>query len=296
VKFMRAIFNRRLLLAIFPMVAPGLFAADIWTGEYSFDETYIGEADVARGRRRVSDFDESNTVIRFVLTPRINLGVLRLGVEYEQFSFGLSESAPIPNTLQSVAAVVGIDTQISDSVLLRVEAMPGVYSEAFRPGSTNFNMPFVIGGTYIYSPELQIVVGISVDIDRKYPVLPGGGIRWKFQPRWVLNAVLPTPRLQYELNKSMTLYGGADLKETNFRVSDRFGTDHGIPQLNHAVLTYSEVRLGVGLDWKLTNWLSIDAEGGYQPYRSFDFYRADVRFKEDGSGAPYGMISFHGAF
>jgi hypothetical protein len=292
---MRGILNRRLMLAIFPIVARSLFAADIWTGEYSFDETYIGDANVVRGRQRVSDFDESDTVIKFVLTPRIKLGVLRLGVEYEQFSFGFSKSAPIPNTLQSVAAVVGIDTQLKDSVLLRIEAMPGVYSEAFRAGSTDFNMPFVIGGTYIYSSDLQIVLGISVDIDRKYPVLPGGGIRWKFQPGWVLNAVLPTPRLEYELNKSITAYGGADLKETNFRVGDRFGTDHGIPQLNHAVLTYSEVRLGFGFDWKLTNWLSIDAEGGYQPYRSFDFYRPDVRFKEDG-GAPYGMISFHGAF
>ena len=293
---MCAIFNRSLLLAIFAITTRTLVAADIWTGEYSFDETYIGEADVVRGKRRVSDFDESNTFIKFVLTPRTKLGVLRLGVEYEQFSFGLSDGAPIPNTLQSVAAVVGIDTQISDSVLLRVEAMPGVYSEAFRPGSTNFNMPFVIGGTYIYNPNLQIVLGVSVDIDRKYPVLPGGGIRWKFQPQWVLNAVLPTPRLEYELNKSVTVYVGADLKETNFRVGDRFGSTHGFPQLNHAVLTYSEVRVGAGVDWKLTNWLSIDAEGGYQPYRSFDFYRADIRFKEDGSGAPYGMISFHGAF
>jgi len=41
--------------------------------------------------------------------------------------------------------------------------------------------------------------------------------------------------------------------------------------------------------------LSVNAEAGYQPYRSFDFYRANVRFHEDGS-APYGMIALHGAF
>jgi hypothetical protein len=292
---MPAIFSRRIAFAIFLIVNRAIFAGDIWSGEYSFDETYVGDANVARGEKRVLDFNESDTFVRFVLTPRIKLGVLRLGVEYEQFSFGFGESAPLPNTLQSVAAVVGLDTQISDSILLRIEAMPGVYSEAFRSGSTDFNMPFVIGGTYIYSPDLQIVVGVGVDIDRRYPVLPGGGVRWKFRPHWVLNAVLPEPRLEYELNKNMTLYLGANLKETNFRVSDQFGSDHGIPRLNHAVLTYSEVRTGIGLDWKLTNWFSINAESGYQPYRNFDFYRADVRFHEDG-GAPYGMISFHGAF
>jgi len=55
------------------------------------------------------------------------------------------------------------------------------------------------------------------------------------------------------------------------------------------------VRTGVGFDWKLTSWLSVNAEAGYQPYRTFDFYRANVRFSEDGS-APYGMIALHGAF
>ena len=53
--------------------------------------------------------------------------------------------------------------------------------------------------------------------------------------------------------------------------------------------------MGVGFDWKLTSFMSLSAEAGYQPYRNFDFYRADIRFHENGS-APYGMISLHGAF
>jgi hypothetical protein len=132
-------------------------------------------------------------------------------------------------------------------------------------------------------------------VERKYPVIPGGGFRWRFQPQWILNAVAPTPRLEYEWNKNLTLYLGATLKQTNFRVSDDFGRVHGIPRLDHAVLTYSEVRVGTGFDWKVTRWLSVNAEAGYQPYRTFDFYRANIRFHEDGS-APYGMIAFHGAF
>jgi Domain of unknown function (DUF6268) len=287
--------SRRTLACLFFFAAGDVFGGDLWPAEYSFDETYVGEADVARGPHRVTNFDESDTLLRFVFTPRVKLGVLRLGFEYEQFSFGFDPHSPIPNTLQSVAAVVGIDTQLSDSILVRLEVTPGVYSEAFKPGTTLFNMPFVVGGTYIYSPEFQIVVGISVDVERKYPVLPGGGIRWRFQPQWVLDAVLPTPRLEYEWNKNVILYAGGTFKETNFRVGDNFGDDKGIPKLNHAVLTYSEIRAGVGLDWKLTSWLSVNAEAGYQPYRNFDFYRANIRYHQD-SGAPYGMISLHGAF
>src|SRR5207237_8205520 len=169
-------------------------------------------------------------------TTRVKLGVVRLGFEYGQFSFCLSQNAPLPNTLQSVAAVIGIDTQFSDSILVRIEATPGVYSEAFRPGSTDFNMPFEIGGTYIYSPNFQLVLGVSIDVERKYPVIPGGGIRWRVQPQWVLNAVAPTPRLEYEWNKNLTLYPGATLKDINVRLSDDSGGTHGIPAVDDDVL------------------------------------------------------------
>ena len=41
--------------------------------------------------------------------------------------------------------------------------------------------------------------------------------------------------------------------------------------------------------------VTFTGEVGYQPYRDFDFYRAEVRYHQDG-GAPFGMISLHGAF
>ena len=88
---------------------------------------------------------------------------------------------------------------------------------------------------------------------------------------------------------------GGNIKQTNFRVPDDFGKTHANLALNHAVLSYSEARVGVGIDWKLASFVTATVEAGYQPYRSFDFYRADVRYHENGS-APYGMISLHGAF
>jgi hypothetical protein len=190
---------------------------------------------------------------------------------------------------------VGLDTQLSDSILVRFEAQPGLYGTNHLEGS-DFNVPFLLGGTYIYNPNLQFVLGVSVDVERKYPLLPGAGIRWKIARQWVANAVLPTPRLEFQPSKDLTLYLGANIKETNFRVSDNFGDTHGRKsQLNGALLTYSEVRTGLGIAWKTSSMLTLTAEAGYQPYRNFDFYRTEVRYHEDGS-APYGMLSLHGAF
>jgi hypothetical protein len=266
------------------------------SGEYVAEETYVGEGDVERNSRKsVRDFDEHDSILHFVITPRIKPGVLRLGAEWERLSFGLPDGAPLPDTLQAVNLVIGLDTQLSDSILIRVEAQPGVYDAGFDDLSDDFNAPFVVGGTYIFSPNLQLVLGVSVDVERKYPVIPAVGIRWKMAPQWVLNAVLPTPRLEFEVNNGLTLYAGANLKQANYRVDDHFGDNTGNVRLNHAVLTYTEVRTGAGIDWKISPAVTLTGEVGYQPYREFDFYRAEVRYGQDG-GAPYGTISLHGTF
>lgn len=267
------------------------------SGEYTLEDTYVGDGDVQRGpNKKVSDFDENDSILRLVFTPRIQPGVLRIGVDWERFSFGLPEGAALPDTLQSVGLVVGLDTQFSDSIIVRVEGQPGVYDSEFDDLSWNsFNFPFLVGGTYIYSPNLQFVLGVSVDVERKYPVIPAAGIRWKIASQWLLDAVMPTPRLEYELTKDVSLYLGANMKQASYRVPNDFGNSNGIPKLNHAILTYSEVRTGAGVDWKISPIITATGEVGYQPYRNFDFYRADVRYHQDG-GAPYGMISLHGAF
>jgi hypothetical protein len=267
------------------------------SGEYITEGTYVGEGDVKRGpRKRVQDFDELDSTLRLILTPRTPLGVLRLGAEWERFSFGLPEDAPLPNTLQSFSAVMGIDMQFSDSIIVRAEGQPGVYDSGLSHLSWDiFNLPFLIGGTYIYSPNLQLILGVSVDVERKYPVIPAAGVRWKMAPQWLLDATLPTPRLEYEMTRDMSLYLGANVKQVSYRMESDFGVTHGIQRLDHSILTYSEIRTGGGFDWKISPVVTFTGEVGYQPYRDFDFYRADVRYHQDG-GAPYGMLSLHGAF
>lgn len=302
---MKILARRSLLLVV---SAPFLFATPGFTqdsnnnwfwplsGEYVAEGTYVGEGDVERGRTRVSDFDEIDSTIRLVLTPRTNFGVLRLGADWERFSFGFSGQAALPNTLQSFSAVMGLDMQLSDSIIIRVQGQPGLYSSGLgHLDWDDFNLPFLVGGTYIFSPTLQLILGVSVDVERKYPVIPAAGIRWKIGPQWLLDAVLPTPRLQYEMSRYMSLYAGATFKEASYRVDEQFGDSHGIPRLNNAILTYSEVRTGAGFDWKISPIVTFTGEVGYQPYRDFDFFRAEVRYHQDG-GAPYGMISLHSTF
>jgi opacity protein-like surface antigen len=267
--------------------------------EFEVEGTYVGDGDVERGERGdmvISDFHESQGMIRFVLTPMTKIGVLRLGLQTERYSFSFGSMAPIPDNLHSTALIIGLDTQLSDSILIRVEAQPGFYGTDWDDfGQDTFNVPFIIGGTYIYSSSLQFVFGIGFDAWRQTPVLPGGGVRWKFAPQWTLNAVVPKPRLEYEPNSNLLLFAGADLRLSNYRVEKNFGTLRGNTALNHASISYEEARLGAGLDWKLSSAVKLSVEGGYIPFRNFDFHRTQVRYHQDG-GAPYARIGFSAAF
>jgi opacity protein-like surface antigen len=267
--------------------------------EFNAEETFAGSGDVRRGQTgnlRIRDFDESDTRIHFILTPRTKIGILRLGVQSERYTFGYAHNSALPDVLHSTALILGLDTEFSDSFLIRIEAQPGYYGVDFDDfGQDTFNVPFLIGGTYIFSSNFQLVFGVGVDALRKYPVLPGGGIRWKFAPQWTLNAVVPTPRLEYEMSDALMFYGGADIRATSYRVEKNFGSLRGNTALNHASITYEEVRVGAGLEWKLTSAIKLTAEGGFIPYRNFDFHRTQVRYHQDG-GVPYGMFALHAAF
>ena len=263
--------------------------------EFDVQGAYVGGGDIERGTIHYDDVDELNFLARFLILPRTPVGILRVGAEYELYDFDLSDSARIPDTLQSAALVIGLDTKFSDSLLIRFEATPGFYSGDDLSGD-DFNAPFILGGTYLYSSTLQFVFGIGVNYEREFPVLPGGGFRWKFAPQWVLNATAPTPRLEFEVNRNLMLYAGADLRSKVFRVDSEFGTSRGIASdLNGAVHTYTEVRTGGGLIWKVGDVCRITAEGGFVPYRKFDFHRADIGYESDG-GALYGAVALHLGF
>jgi hypothetical protein len=267
--------------------------------DFEAEAAYFGDGSVQRGETgnlRINDFDGGQARVHFIFTPLTKIGILRLGVAMEHYSFGFGGNAAIPDDLHSTSMIIGLDTELSDSFLIRFEAQPGFYGTDFDDfGQDTFNVPVVIGGTYIFNSGFQVVFGLGIDAWRQYPVLPGGGIRWKFAPQWTLNAVVPTPRLEYEPTSSFLLYAGLDLRSTSYRVDKQFGTMRGDTSLNHAAITYNELRVGAGFDWKLTSAIKLSVEGGFIPFREFDFHRTQVRYHQDGS-VPYGMLALRAAF
>jgi len=91
--------------------------------------------------------------------------------------------------------------QFSDSILAGPEAQPGpiILFGSFVMG--RFQSAIPRRRTYIYSPNVQLVLGVSVDVERNYPVIPVRRSSLETGPAMVLDAVLPTPAFAiYEMN------------------------------------------------------------------------------------------------
>ena len=132
---------------------------------------------------------------------------------------------------------------------------------------------------------------------RQIPVYPAVGVRWGFHDKWVLDLILPTPRLEYEWSKNLTLYLGADVDDGTYRVDQGVGSalGKGKKLLSGGVLEYDELRIGSGLSWKASKGVTLELEGGYLPYREFDYHRAGQSYSNE-NGAAYGQVSLDAQF
>ena len=77
--------------------------------------------------------------VKFVLSAQVHDNtLLRLGVGWSGYFFNPSPQAPIPDSLQAENLEIGADIQVSPAILARIEALPGIYSNARDITSAEF--------------------------------------------------------------------------------------------------------------------------------------------------------------
>jgi long-subunit fatty acid transport protein len=256
---------------------------------------YVGGASTRGAGLNIGSVDGNSADVKYVISPQITRDLLlRFGFEWQGFFFGVPDHAPVPDRLEQVSAILGFDYQFADQWLIRAEVQPGIYSDFRDVQWDDVNAPLVLGAAYLADADLQWFFGLQVDVRSQYPVLPAVGVRCKFTDEWTLNFVLPSPRLEFDVNDRVQFYFGAGLDAGTFRVGNHFGSDRGQPKLDNAIVDYLEVRIGPGCSWKISPNLTVEAGAGYMPYRSFNFFDPNIVFRSH--NAPYGQIALHGRF
>lgn len=272
--------------------------------EFGASHGFTAKGEMDQGDSEVGKLSGQNTKAFYVATVPLTDSVsLRAGVDYGRHSFGVPDGTMMPNTLQSVALTIGADFELSENWIMRIEGSPGIYSDFADISGSDFNAPFILGFSYLVDSKLQFVFGVSVDplfstringiMDS--PVMPGVGVRWQFADNWTLMAIMPNPEIQYDVNDQWQVFAGGRIKGGSYRVSEDHGDRLGRSDFNNDVVTYQEVRTGLGARYKIHPALTLEAELGYTLNRSMRFKNEDG-LTYDGGNAPYAEIGFKGRF
>jgi hypothetical protein len=259
---------------------------------FELESSYVFESDL---HRKVSYGDQYAIQNSFSYAHRFLLSghlYLHLGIAYDRFDFGTT-GAPVPDHLQSMAAVIGVDYMHNNDVGAFFEVKPGFYTQDHFD-SASFDAPITLGRIFVLQPDhLYLFVGANASFLRgRFPVIPLAGLIWEPNDKWKVVGMLPEPRVIYSPNDKFDFWAGGELNGGAFR-TDRNGTI--LPaKLNGAEVDYSEYRAGGGFIYSPCDNVSIDLGGGYAIEREFDFHRAGIRYKAD--GAPYLRLEFKAKF
>lgn len=217
---------------------------------------------------------------------------VHVGVSYDRYDFG-STAAPVPNHLQALAGVIGIDYMRGKDVGAFFQVRPGFYAQNDF-GISSFDAPITLGRIFVIQLDrLYIFGGLYASFLRGgFPVLPLAGVIWIPNDTFRLMGVLPDPRLIYSPSKNLDLYLGAALVGGSFR-TDR--NDNIQPaKLNGTQVDFSDYRVGVGLAYALSKQVTFDLGAGYSIQRQFNFSRAGETYRTDPS--PYVRVALKAAF
>ncbi|MCC6234335.1 MAG: hypothetical protein IT580_16955 [Verrucomicrobiales bacterium] len=217
-----------------------------------------------------------------------------VGMELRGTWFDAPDAAPIPDGLYETSLRVGNSWRFADRWRLQTLVSPGLYSDLEDVDGGDFNAPLLALAFWSVRENLDLIGGLSLNLRRDVPVIPALGARWGFADKWTLLAVYPSPRVEYAASDAVTVFAGAELVRTAYRVGKNFGSELGRPALNDEDLSYNEWRVGAGVRWSISRSFVVALDGGWAGDREFNFEDADVEL--DGQGAPYLQLAISGSY
>jgi hypothetical protein len=260
---------------------------------FSFEGGYVFQSELHNGGTDFGKQDafemEAEYSHRFLIKGN---WYFRAGINYNRFEFG-DTGAPVPDHLQSIAALFSIEYCMHGDRGAFLEIRPGFYGvDDFD--SSSFDIPITLGRAWVLKPDkIFLFTGVTASFLRaEYPVIPLVGLVWHFNEQWLLYGVVPEPRLVYMPNKKLDIWVGGQITGGSFRTNEN---NNIFPaKLSHAEVDYSDYRAGAGLVWHASDAIDLDLGGGYSIQRRFNYDRADETYKTD--PAPYLRVRLKAEF
>lgn len=191
---------------------------------------------------------------------------------YHRFDFGSTSTSITPQNLQSEIVGAGVGYKIDDNWSLLGSFTPQFQEVNGWNNSTYINFTGGAGATYTWSPDLSLTFGVVVSPGAfSTPVLPMATLKWKIDSQWTLVVGLPRTSITYAFSDTLSLWGSAAFEGGQYKTGDHYGDAAGRPDLDNRKMDYTEVRVGVGADWKFSSPFTLTGQLGSAVYREFAF-------------------------
>jgi hypothetical protein len=256
-----------------------------------FEAAYGGEADFKEGG---SGSVWEGRIRAGVIIPWVNTPLpgrdrgqwqIRLGVDYHRFEFDNEATRSLPDRLQSVSAIIGLEYKYDSQIAFLLEARPGVFVEN-DVTSDSFDVPIRFGMGYRVNDHFSLALMARYNGFAKYPVIGGVGFVWKINDSWTLSALLPEPRLTYKASDEWSFWLGGEWAGGGYRTDN---SNDRRKKLRGAVVDYTDYRAAIGTTWMRGSW-RLEAAVGASLQREFEYHRADETIRTD-DPAPFVKLS-----
>lgn len=259
---------------------------------FQFEQGYVFESDLNHGGS-FGKQDEIQFELEYGHRFLINGNwYAHVGFAYDRYDFG-STAAPVPNHLQALAGVFGVDYMRGKDVGAFFQVRPGFYFQN-DVGISSFDAPITLGRIFVVQEDkFYIFAGAYASFLRSgFPVLPLVGVVYIPSENWRIMAVLPEPKIIYSATKRLDLWAGGQLVGGSFRTDRNSNIRPG--KLNGAQVDFSDYRAGLGLTYSVSDNVAFDLGGGVSLQRQFDFGRAGETYRTDPS--PYVRVQMSARF
>ncbi|MCK9573944.1 MAG: DUF6268 family outer membrane beta-barrel protein [Candidatus Omnitrophica bacterium] len=176
----------------------------------------------------------------------------------------------LPSHLTGISA--GIDVVLPffnlDKTYINLGVSPSIYRDDWRFKTSSFRMP--TNTFLIYKPDDKwvFVGGLAFFPDFKDKFFPILGFVYKPNEKLIFNITTDDPSIAYSPNDKLTIFAQMELP-----LGAEFEVTNG--DSKNMVLIYNDMRLGLGLGYKINKFISVTIAGGgvfdrYIRYRDVD--------------------------
>jgi len=230
--------------------------------------TFLPSTRAKDGNSRIqiieSEFDYSYEYKLFEKIP------LTFSLTSEYIDIKENSNLDLPSHLTGLSA--GLDVVLPffnlDKTYINLGVSPSIYRDDWRFETSSFRMP--VNTFLIYKPDDKwvFVGGLAFFPDYKDKFFPVAGFVYKPNEKWVFNITTDDPSIAYSPNDRLTIFTQMELP-----LGAEYEVKHGDSE--NVVLIYNDMRVGLGLGYKINKFVSVTLAGGgvfdrYIRYRDID--------------------------